>query len=301
MVRMEKGSAMTRSFQQPTGGLPVPANAPGEIMPPLGAPLSDEDRAALSEAVRQLEHASFAAHLTNLVGQKFSAVGALIPAPARALVSRAVGAALNGALRTALTSLGGDAGPARKGLHKTLAAASGAAGGAFGLPALALELPVSTTLILRSIADIARAQGEDLADPATALACMEVFALGGRTQIDDHMESGYFAVRSVLATTMTEAARYIAQHGVSQQSAPMVVRFLSQIAARFGIVVSQKVAAQALPVIGALGGAAVNYAFTDHFQSIAHGHFTVRRLERLYGASLVRRDYERMANAQRGR
>jgi hypothetical protein len=251
--------------------------------------------------VRQLEHASFAAQLTHMVGQQFSAVGSFVPAPARKLVSRAVGAALDGALRAALTSLGREVGPARQSLHRTLAAASGAAGGAFGLPALAIELPVSTTLILRSIADIARAEGEDLSDPTTALACMEVFALGGRTEIDDQMESGYFAVRGVLATTVSEAAKYIAQHGLSRQSAPIVVRFLSQIAARFGIIVSQKAAAQAVPVIGAVGGAAVNYAFTQHFQALAQGHFTVRRLERIYGGSLVRQEYDRIANAQRAR
>ena len=46
---------------------------------------------------------------------------------------------------------------------------------------------------------------------------------------------------------------------------------------------TQKVAAQTLPVVGALGGAAVNYAFIEHFQEVARGHFTVRRLERVYG------------------
>jgi hypothetical protein len=69
---------------------------------------------------------------------------------------------------------------------------------------------------------------------------------------------------------------------------------VSQIAARFGIVVSQKFAAQAIPLVGAAGGAAINYAFVDHFQSIARGHFAVRRLERIYGAEMVRAEYERL-------
>jgi hypothetical protein len=60
------------------------------------------------------------------------------------------------------------------------------------------------------------------------------------------------------------------------------------------MVVTQKVAAQALPVIGALGGAAVNYAFMEHFQDVARGHFTVRRLERTYGKEFVRSEYERI-------
>jgi hypothetical protein len=55
------------------------------------------------------------------------------------------------------------------------------------------------------------------------------------------------------------------------------------------------VAAQALPVVGALGGAAVNYAFIEHFQEVARGHFTVRRLERVYSKNVVRTEYERLA------
>ena len=57
---------------------------------------------------------------------------------------------------------------------------------------------------------------------------------------------------------------------------------------------------QALPVIGALGGAAVNYAFMEHFQDVARGHFTVRRLERTYGKELVRSEYERINRDSRG-
>lgn len=47
-----------------------------------------------------------------------------------------------------------------------------------------------------------------------------------------------------------------------------------------------------LPIIGALGGATVNLLFVSHFQKVAHGDFTVRRLERLYGAEIVWRRYE---------
>jgi hypothetical protein len=61
------------------------------------------------------------------------------------------------------------------------------------------------------------------------------------------------------------------------------------------LVVTQKVAAQALPVVGALGGAAVNYAFIEHFQDVARGHLTVRRLERVYGKDRIRAEYDLLA------
>jgi hypothetical protein len=52
-----------------------------------------------------------------------------------------------------------------------------------------------------------------------------------------------------------------------------------------------------VPIIGALGGAAVNYAFIDHFQEIARAHFTVRRLERRYGKDAVRAAYDKLSGA----
>jgi hypothetical protein len=43
-----------------------------------------------------------------------------------------------------------------------------------------------------------------------------------------------------------------------------------------------------------VGGAAVNLAFIEHFQEMARGHFTVRRLERVYGADAVRGEYDHL-------
>jgi hypothetical protein len=179
-------------------------------------------------------------------------------------------------------------------IHKGLAALSGAVGGTFGLASLPVELPISTTLILRAVADIARSEGEDLTNPETALACLQVFALGGRAESDDMTRSTYFAVRGALAKTVTEATRYIAERGLLEEGGPIAVRLAAQIASRFGIVVSQKAAAQAIPIIGTLGGAVVNTAFMAHFQSIAQAHFCIRRLERQYGKSAVQSAYEQI-------
>ena len=129
-----------------------------------------------------------------------------------------------------------------------------------------------------------------------ALACIEVFALGGPAAENDALEGGYFAVRAALAQSVSESARFILRQGLASETAPVLVRLISQVAARFGVAVSEKLAAQAVPVIGAIGGAAVNAAFADHFQTMARGHFIVRRLERAHGAELVRFEYERLRN-----
>jgi hypothetical protein len=46
-----------------------------------------------------------------------------------------------------------------------------------------------------------------------------------------------------------------------------------------------------------VGGAALNLAFAEHYQDLARGHFTVRRLERVYGADAVRGEYDRIKSA----
>ena len=86
-------------------------------------------------------------------------------------------------------------------------------------------------------------------------------------------------------------AKTIAEHGIKGGGSPLLLRFISSIAERFSIVITEKAAAQSVPVIGAIGGAAVNTIFIAHFQDIARGHFTIRRLERKYGKSKVQELY----------
>ena len=121
-----------------------------------------------------------------------------------------------------------------------------------------------------------------------------MFALGGPPAGENGGETDYFAVRAMLARGLVEVADFAVDKGAIREGAPLLVRFLTQIASRFGIVVSQKLAAQAVAVVGAVGGASVNLAFIEHFQQVARGHFTVRRLERIYGADVVRGEYDRL-------
>lgn len=261
-----------------------------------GASMSMEksDTDALRNAVQLLEHASLAARLANMIGKPVELLGRALPAGASQAIATATTKSLEAALKVALLTIRGGPQESSQLLHRALAVASGAAGGAFGIFSLPLELPVSTIIILRSILDIARGEGENLNDPESALSCIEVLGIGGRTETDDATKSDYFVVRGILAKSVTEAARFIAERGIVEEGSPGLVRLITQLASRFGFVVSQKVAAQTIPVIGALGGAAINYAFIDHFQSVARGHFTVRRLERKYGKDLVFNVYARL-------
>jgi hypothetical protein len=261
-------------------------------------PFSELDRAALAAAVSRLEGLSFAGRVVALAGKPVGLVWQALPPSTAERIAKVTRRALESALDVALSSLrNGRLARGRlaqgRALHAALACASGAIGGAFGTAALMIELPLSTTIMLRAIGAIARQEGEDLADPETGLACLEVFALGASTP-HGGPESEYFALRAALAREAFEVADFALDKGVVRESAPVVVGFLARIASRFGVVVSQKLMAQAVAIVGAFGGAAVNLAFIEHFQQLARGHFTVRRLERIYGADAVRAEYERI-------
>jgi hypothetical protein len=144
-----------------------------------------------------------------------------------------------------------------------LAAASGIAGGLAGPLGFLPDATFTTLLIMREIATIARAEGEDLTTEAGRAACVQVFSLRSGD------EAGYFSARLMLQGT---AARGL----------------LASVAARWGAVLGEKFAAQAVPLAGAAAGATLNTAFLDHYRRLARAHFTIRRLERTYGEAAVR-------------
>ena len=255
--------------------------------------LEPQDFHDLGRAKRLLENPGLAAKIANLLGTPIEKGFAMLPENWGAKIGEMTRVALTKAIHAAVLTMKDSPGEeASNRWHKLAAATTGGLGGFFGLPALAVELPISTTIMLRSIADIARSEGEAVHKVATRIACIEVFALGGPSTRDDASESGYFAVRAALAQSVAKAAEHIAEKGLAEESAPALVRLIIQVAERFSLQVSEKAAAQAIPAIGAAGGVIVNTLFIDHFQDMARGHFIVRRLERKYGQALVKETYE---------
>jgi hypothetical protein len=259
--------------------------------------LSGQDIEALRHAHRRLEYPGFAARITSRIGAPIQRFFKALPDTWRDRLQAALRASLERTLAAAIYSLGGDS-PRRRGglrLHRAMGAVSGAAGGLFGLPAVLAELPVTSGIILRSIADIAKSEGENLDDPEVRLACMEVFALGGRSASDDAADIGYYGIRLALGAHLTRISERVAAGGIVRLSPPGLVRFLAEIAARFGVAVTQKVALQMVPILGAGTGSLINLVFIEHFQEIARAHFTMRRLERAYGFDLAQAEYEKLS------
>jgi len=247
----------------------------------------------LKKAKMLLENPGIAAKITNLLATPIEKGFELLPDNWNVKVGEVTQAALSKAVHAAVFTMKDAPGEEASNIwHKIAVATTGGIGGFFGLPALAVELPISTTIMLRSIANIARSEGETISKIASKIACIEVFALGGPSKSDDASKSGYFAIRAALARSVTKAAEYIAEKGLAEEGAPALVRLIAQIAQRFSIQVSEKAAAQAIPAIGAAGGALINTLFIDHFQDMARGHFIVRRLERKYGKEIVEVTYK---------
>jgi hypothetical protein len=265
---------------------------------------SDLDRAdldALEEAHALLEHPGLAAKLATVLGNPIEHALDRLPEGVSQQIHRAAQGALDRALRAALKTIHPERPVPRHAdrVHRILTGATGAVGGFFGLAGLAVELPVTTTLMLRSIAEIARREGEDLSEMETRLACLQVFAFGGTRREQKELaedaeaaDTGYYAVRSLLAKALSEAVEAVVERGIARESSSVLVRYVARVASRFSVTVSEKVAAEALPVLGAASGAAINVLFTRHFQEMGRGHFIVRRLERKYGPAAVRSAYE---------
>jgi hypothetical protein len=278
----------------------ISTNEPGTSPVPSRPTLSPADREALRRAHRHLEYPSYAARLTGRLGRPIEKFFKALPESWHDSFQDSVRASLERTLSVAIFSLGRE-GPPRRRYHKALGMLSGAAAGMFGLPAVLAELPVTTGLMLRSIAAIARTEGEDLSDPDARLACMEVFALGGRSSDDDAADVGYYGMRLALAMHFTRVSEAVVSRGIVRWNPPGLVRFIAEVAARFGVVVTEKAALQMVPLLGAGTGGLLNLIFMEHFQDIARAHFTMRRLERTYGAELMRAEYDKLSRADRDR
>lgn len=258
----------------------------------LPTPLQAEELEELRRAKHKLESPSLTIELTALIGQPLEAGMRMLPKRFSGRVQAITEAALLRAIDIAISSLNQKPTKrTRDAMHRWMSAGSGAIGGVAGLWALPVEIPISTTLILRSIADIAREEGHDLTRLDVRMACLEVFALGGTSTHDNAAESSYWLIRGSLGKAFADAATHLAKRGLAIEGAPPLVRLATTLASRFSVNISAQAAAKALPVVSAISGAAINVLFMQHYQDMARGHFVVKRLEAKYGSELVQEIY----------
>ncbi len=244
-------------------------------------------------------------------GQPAQKFLARLPGPVVKTLNHAIEKAVLKGLDLAIKSL--DPEDRKKPMPRVTAAfagLSGALSGLVGLAGLPLELPVTTLLMLRSIAAIARHMGEDMTTLEARLACVAVFAFGGADKSGDP-EVGYYASRALLGKLASDVSTLLGERALAAtagaatasttaaSTGPAMAAFVGEVTTRFSATVWERAAASAAPLIGAVGGAALNVVFANHFNEIAWSHFTIRRLERIYGEDFVRGHYRRLSVARR--
>lgn len=146
-----------------------------------------------------------------------------------------------------------------KWINTALTTAMGAAGGFGGLPSALVELPATTTILMRAIQGAAAENGFDPTSESVRFDCLRVFAVAGPLEEDDGSDIAFVSLRLTL-------------------SGGAVHKMITLVAPKLATVLGQKLAAQTLPVLGAVAGATTNYLYTQYYQEMAHVHFGLRRL-----------------------
>jgi len=253
----------------------------------LALPADDQRR--LEEAIALLQSPRLAVRLANMAGKPFDGAMSLLPKTDGAL-HRAVQRAMLDCLTIAIESRDGADFAPSSWRAKLATGLTGGIGGLFGVLFLPLELPLTITMMMRGIVDIAVEQGEDMSRLESRLACLQVFALGDR-KAGAEAAISYYAARATLGRLAANVVSSMVERGTLDASAPVVTRLIAEIVGRFGFVLTERAAAGVLPVVGMLTGSTLNVVFMDHFERVAKGHFTIRRLERAYGAERVEKLY----------
>lgn len=163
--------------------------------------------------------------------------------------------------------------------YKASATATGAIGGLAGLVGAAADLPLSITMMFGSFQKIAESYGFDRSDPETKLECLKVFSMGGPLEEDDDLDLSFATAKLGL-------------------SGPTVSRIIAKTSQRLSVAISQKLGASAVPVLGALSGGALNYAFISYYEEMAHIRFRLKQLSVEYsGAKPIVDFVERLKDA----
>ena len=268
----------------------------------------------IGEAANYLEKPSFVIKVTNITGKPIEKVIEALPEKAQNLVAIATKKSLEKALGIAIWSINSDntgsfeTGQQNSGWtdwgHKLLTAATGAAGGVFGIMSLPIELPITTAIMLRGISSIADDYGHNLNDITTRLECLSVFAMGSPSSDDDAIDSAYFTSRVAMTQVIEAAAKWAAgktaqeiTDAIAAKTAPALIQMIAKVAARFNVIVTETLVAKAVPAISVATGALINAAFTHHFNSVARYHFGIRALEQRYGELVIRTEYDRVKPA----
>ncbi|KQQ77212.1 EcsC family protein [Acinetobacter sp. Leaf130] len=260
-----------------------------------------QDYNDLKKAVELLTTPSITAQISNIIGSPIEGAVEKLPVKLKKSIQGTVSSALIKSIDGAVKTMNNKQMESSTIKHKLLAASTGAIGGIFGAPALVVEIPISITIIMRAVADIARSEGFDITDMETKRMCLEVFSFGGPTKSDDGTDTGYYftriAINEVLKSFNKEFGKTVLKEAMLKGLSPaqigvFMAKLVEIVTQKFGIAITGKVATQIIPAVGAITGATINTLFIDYYQDIALGHFIIKRLENKYGFDSIQNEFK---------
>ena len=218
-------------------------------------------------AARHRKAGGLVMNLVTLAGSRIENRLEQLPDSVKDRIEAAAAAALERSYRLAGQTQAMVPGLGARG-HLAIATLTGAVGGAGGLASAVAELPVTVTVIFRALQTIAAAHGYDPADPEVWMECLQVFGAGGPLKRDDGVNTSFLSAR-------------VAMNGATLN------RIIAAVAPRFATVLGEKLAAQAVPILGSVAGAGINYAFVQYYQEMAEVRFGLKRLAEAHGEAAV--------------
>jgi len=226
----------------------------------LDKPIQDIDVAVRMDDIAKRYNAagSSVIQLLNMVGGQADGLLDKLPPGVRDNLGSGTEQALHLAMKLAENSRG-VIGDQPGWLTTTMSTAMGAAGGFGGLPSALAELPVTTTVLLHAIQSVAVEHGFNPKETGVQFDCIQVFASAGPLDHDDGSDLAFLTTRMVV-------------------TGPALQGLIARVAPKLAVVLGHKLATQAIPILGAVAGAATNYAYSNYYREMAHVHFGLRRL-----------------------
>lgn len=159
-----------------------------------------------------------------------------------------------------------------------IAAAEGAATGAFGLPGLLVDIPSMITMSLRMIHKIGICYGYEAKNSFDEKFVMGILsAAGSNTMKEKSMSMAVLAEMNVVIakTTWKKMIEQAASNPKNIQAGILAVK---AVAKRLGVNITKRKAAQAIPIIGGAVGASMNASFINDVAWTARRMFQQRWL-----------------------
>lgn len=168
--------------------------------------------------------------------------------------------------------------------------ATGIPGAQLLIPSIILsDIAASMTLLSRHVCRVATAYGyaSTVPDHLPHL----VAAMAPQSQTSDE---GYLALKTAVVTSIRESSQFLARTATMvvdrqllEREAPQMIRLISFVAERLGIVVTQKELGLLIPIAGAALNSSINVAFQQVGHTTAKDYFRRMLLETRHGSDAV--------------